>query len=85
LAAAWYVGLTGFALASAYVARGLRRAHGVMIGCAYLAFSGVVASTAYGSNAGLLLSIAAPAAAAFAASAWLRPRRARGPWRGHPR
>ena len=61
LMAAWYLGLTAFALACAYVGRGLRRGHGVLIICAYLAFAGVVLSTAYSSRPGLLLSIAVPA------------------------
>jgi Ca2+/Na+ antiporter len=71
LTAAWYVALTAFALAGAYVARGLRRAHGALILCAYLAFVGVVLSGAYGSRLGLLLSIAAPAVTAVALTAWL--------------
>jgi cation:H+ antiporter len=46
LIAAWYLGLTAFALLSAYRASGLRRAHGVLIICAYLAFVGVLLASA---------------------------------------
>ena len=62
LVAAWYLGLTAFALASAYLSRGLRRAHGVLIITAYAAFAGVVVTTAYTSPIGVLLSIAVPGA-----------------------
>ena len=57
LIAAWYLGLTAFALASAYLSRGLRRPQGVLIICAYLAFVGVVIATAYGSHSGWALSL----------------------------
>ena len=60
LVAAWYGGLTAFALAAAYVSRGLRRGHGALIICAYVAFAGVVLATAYRSDVGVLLSIAVP-------------------------
>lgn len=40
--AAWYFGLTAFALACAYTGRGLQHEHGVIISCAYLAFVGLV-------------------------------------------
>lgn len=46
LAAGWYVGLTAFALAAAYLARGLRRGHGVVIACAYVAFASLLLATA---------------------------------------
>jgi Ca2+/Na+ antiporter len=46
LVAAWYLGLTAFALAGAYASRGLWRGHGVLIICAYLVFAGVVIATA---------------------------------------
>jgi Ca2+/Na+ antiporter len=46
LVAAWYVGLTAFVLASAYAGRGVRRAGGVVIVCAYLAFAGVLVVSA---------------------------------------
>ena len=69
--AAWYLGLTAFALASAYIARGLRRGHGVLIICAYLAFGGVVLATAYSSHLGLLLSIAVPAVVGIGVAARL--------------
>ena len=71
LVAAWYLGLTAFALASAYIARGLRRGHGVLIICAYLAFGGVLLATAYSSPVGLLLSIAVPAVVGIALAARL--------------
>lgn len=45
LAAAWYLGLTAFALASAYAISGLQRAQGALIICAYLAFVGVLLAT----------------------------------------
>ena len=64
--AAWYLGLTAFALACAYIARGLRRGHGVLIICAYLAFCGVLLATAYSSRVGLLLSTAVPAVVGIA-------------------
>ena len=50
LVAAWYLGLTAFALGSAYLSRGLRRSHGVLIISAYLAFVAIVIATAYGSR-----------------------------------
>ena len=37
--------MTAFALACAYIGRGLRRAHGALIICTYLAFVGVVLAT----------------------------------------
>jgi cation:H+ antiporter len=46
LVAAWYLGLTAFCLAGAYASRGLRRTHGALIICAYLAFAtALLAST----------------------------------------
>lgn len=42
LAAAWYLGLTAFALACAYSAAGLRRAHGIVIIASYAAFVALV-------------------------------------------
>ncbi|HWE15123.1 MAG TPA: hypothetical protein VG365_16485 [Solirubrobacteraceae bacterium] len=44
LIAAWYLGLTGMALACAYAARGLQRRHGALIIAAYLVFVVVVLS-----------------------------------------
>ena len=64
LIAVWYLALTAFSLACAYLGRGLLRGHGVLIICGYLAFAGVVLSLAYASRRGLVLSIAIPAAAA---------------------
>jgi len=43
--AAWYVGLTVLTLGAAYLGRGLSRAHGVLIVCAYVAFGGVLLAT----------------------------------------
>jgi cation:H+ antiporter len=62
LVAAWYLGLTAFALAGAYVSRGLRREHGVLILIAYVAVAGVVVATAYTSRIGVLVSITVPPA-----------------------
>jgi Ca2+/Na+ antiporter len=45
LVAGWYLGLTVFALASAYLAGGLRRPHGALIVGAYLAFVAVLLAT----------------------------------------
>jgi cation:H+ antiporter len=42
LVAVWYLGLTAFALAAAYLGRGLRRAHGALIIGAYVAFCAAV-------------------------------------------
>jgi Ca2+/Na+ antiporter len=39
LVAAWYVGLTLFALVGAYLARGITRRYGIAILCAYVAFT----------------------------------------------
>ncbi len=47
LVAGWYVGLSAFALAAAYRSRGLRRASGALILCAYLAFSVMLVAIAY--------------------------------------
>jgi cation:H+ antiporter len=46
LVAAWYLGLTAFALACAYAAGGLRRTHGALILCAYAVFVVVLVATA---------------------------------------
>ncbi len=46
LVAAWYLGLTVFALACAYHSRGLRRGHGALIVGAYLVFTAVLLATA---------------------------------------
>jgi cation:H+ antiporter len=45
LVAAWYLGLTVFALGSAYLAGGLRRLQGALIIAAYLAFVAVLLAT----------------------------------------
>jgi Ca2+/Na+ antiporter len=45
LVAWWYLGLTILALAAAYLARGLRRPHGVAIVGAYVAFVAVLLAT----------------------------------------
>lgn len=47
LVAAWYVGLTAFALAGAYRSRGLRRGGGALIVAAYLVFSVILVVVAY--------------------------------------
>ena len=64
LVAAWYFALTALALVLAYIGRGLRREHGTLIICAYLAFGGVLLASAYSSPAGIVLSIAISAALA---------------------
>ena len=66
LIAAWYLGLTAFALAAAYISRGLRRGHGALIISAYVAFAGVVLATAYASDIGVLASLALPMAIGLA-------------------
>jgi hypothetical protein len=71
LVAAWYLGLTVFALACAYVSRGLRRSHGMLIIGAYLAFGGVLLATAYSAPVVLLLSIAGPIGGGIVLAAWL--------------
>jgi Ca2+/Na+ antiporter len=71
LVAGWCLGLTVFALAIAYISRGLRRGHGVLIIAAYLAFAGLVLATAYRSHVGMLLSIALPALVGVALAVWL--------------
>jgi len=42
LVAVWYLGLTAIALACAYSGRGLRRVHGAVVICGYLAFVAAV-------------------------------------------
>ena len=71
LSAAWYVGLTVFALVCAYVARGLRRVHGALIICGYVAFVGVVLASAYSSPVGVLSSIALSVAVGIVLAAWM--------------
>jgi cation:H+ antiporter len=46
LVASWYAGLSVVALVAGFASRGLRRAHGALIICAYAAFVGVLAATA---------------------------------------
>jgi hypothetical protein len=72
LVAAWYLGLTAFVLAAAYLGRGLPRRHGGVIVSAYLSFGGVVVATAYSSPLGVLLSTAPLALAwpALASAHW---------------
>lgn len=60
LVAAWYAGLTVFALAAAYISCGLRRRHGALIVCAYVSFAGVVLATAYASGVGVIFSVVVP-------------------------
>jgi cation:H+ antiporter len=45
LVAAWYLGLTAATLAGAYLGRGLRRPHGVLIICGYVGFAAAVLIT----------------------------------------
>ena len=71
LIAVWYLALTAFSLACAYLGRGLLRGHGVLIICGYLAFAGTVLSVAYASQIGLIVSIAVPAAFGVPLAAWL--------------
>ena len=82
LIAAWYLGLTVFALACAYNASGLRRGHGVLIICAYLAFAGLILTSAYSSTRGMLLWTALPVAIGSMLAVWTRRRRRT---RGHGR
>jgi cation:H+ antiporter len=56
LVAAWYLGLTAFALVGAYISRGLRRGQGALIIAAYVTFAGMVVATAYSSAVGMLVS-----------------------------
>jgi uncharacterized membrane protein len=44
--AAWYLGLTVFALLAAYAAHGLRRWHGGLIIAGYIVFAVVLVATA---------------------------------------
>lgn len=44
LVAAWYLGLTAVTVACAYAGRGLRRSHGALIICGYVAFVAAVLS-----------------------------------------
>ena len=46
LVAVWYLGLTTFALAGAYISSGLGRGYGSLIICAYLVFAGLVVASA---------------------------------------
>ena len=52
----------------AYVGRGLRRWHGALIICAYLAFVGMVLASAYSSPVGMSVSAALAAATAIGAA-----------------
>ena len=73
--AAWYLGLTVLALACAYSASGLRRGHGVLIICAYLAFAGLILTSAYSSTTAMLLWTALPVAIGSLLAGWTRRRR----------
>ena len=75
LIAVWYLGLTVFALACAYSASGLRRTHGALIICAYLAFAGLILTSAYSSPAGMLLWMAGLVAIGIILASWTRCRR----------
>jgi cation:H+ antiporter len=71
LVAAWYLGLTAFALSTAYISRGLRRGHGALIIAAYLSFASMVMATAYSSPVFALLSTTPMVVAAIPLAAWL--------------
>lgn len=62
LVAAWYFGLTVFAMGCAYIGGGLRRAQGALILSAYLAFAGLILTSAYSSPTGIVLGTALPVA-----------------------
>jgi Ca2+/Na+ antiporter len=72
LVAAWYLGLTAFALSSAYITRGLSRGHGALILAAYLSFAGMVLASAYSSLLGALFSTIPLLLAAIFLAAGLR-------------
>jgi Ca2+/Na+ antiporter len=57
----WYIGLTAFTLGCAYAGGALRRGEGVLIICAYLAFTGLILTSAYASTAGRVLGTVLPA------------------------
>jgi hypothetical protein len=78
LVAAWYLGLTVFALVCAYAARGLRREHGALIICAYVAFTGTVLATRYGSSAAIVAIALAAATGVPAVILLLRRAKRRG-------
>lgn len=79
-AAVWYLALTAFTLACAYICRGLVRAHGAMILAAYLSFVGMVIAIAYSSPAAAGLStVPLLAATLFATAGLLRDRPALDP------
>jgi Ca2+/Na+ antiporter len=59
--AAWYLGITLFALGFAFSDRGLRRGHGVLIIAAHLTFVGLLLGSAESTSSGMLLGIAVPA------------------------
>lgn len=69
LVAAWYLGLTVFALGCAYAGGGLRRGEGVLIICAYLAFAGLILTSAYSSPTGVVLGTVIPVAVGVALAA----------------
>jgi cation:H+ antiporter len=69
LVAAWYLGLTVFALGCAYVGGGLGRGEGVLIICAYLAFAGLILTSAYSSPTGVVLGTVIPVAVGVALAA----------------
>lgn len=59
LVAAWYVGLTAFALGCAYTGGGLGRGQGALIICAYLAFAGLILTSAYASPTAIQIAATA--------------------------
>jgi hypothetical protein len=73
----WYLGLTVLALGCAYAGSGLLRGEGVLIICAYLAFAGLILTSAYSSTVGMLLGTALPVILGAAAATWMMRRRGR--------
>jgi hypothetical protein len=71
MVAVWYLALTAFALAGAYIARGLRRAYGVLIICAYIAFCAAVLATAYPSDLGPVIGVTSTVALGLVLAAWV--------------
>jgi cation:H+ antiporter len=73
----WYFGLTVLALGCAYASSGLLRGEGVLIICAYLAFAGLILTSAYSTTIGMLLGTALPVILGAAAATWMTRRRNR--------
>jgi cation:H+ antiporter len=73
----WYLGLTVLALGCAYASSGLFRGEGVLIICAYLAFAGLILTSAYSTTVGILLGTTLPVILGAAAATWMMRRRDR--------